>query len=355
MKRFAPLFLFVCLTVPTIAQDTEWQRDDFLANAEHFEKLGTLFRQSVELAMPSTVSIRITHTRATRRGNMTVEESGSGIIVAIAQKQVILTNRHVIEGAEQDAIQILTHDRKILTPTKIASNGDFDIAVIEVAEPLSQSARLGNSDNVRVGDVVLAIGNPFGLERSVSMGIISAIGRRQVPGISGATPLAGFFQTDAAVNPGSSGGMLLNLRGEVIGVQTAIATQGGGNEGVAFVMPINPVLRIAEQLVQTGVVVRPVIGIKFYSSFSHEERRKLRIDRLIGAKIETVSSNTPAERAGLRSDDVILTFNNVEVEDGLHVIHLVTQSEIGKPIVLEIIRDEKTFSVTVTPTEQLSR
>ena len=360
MRRIATLFLVVCLTVPAWAQETERQRNDFIAAAEHFEKLGTLFRQSVELAAPATVSIRIKLNRPVGRGSrtasVTVEESGSGIVATIAQKQVILTNRHVIaEAAEQNAIQILTHDRKVLTITKIATNEEFDIAIIEVAEALLQPAVLGDSDKVRIGDIVLAIGDPFGLDRSVSMGIISAVGRRKVPEASGLAPRISFFQTDAAINPGSSGGMLLNLRGEVIGIATAIATQGGGNEGVAFVMPINAVLRIAEQLVRTATVVKPHIGCRFEPSFSLEERRGLGIERLVGAKIESVTPDTPAERAGLRVGDIVLMYGDIEVEDNLHVIHLVAQSEIDKPVVLRIIRDGETLNVTITPTTYLSR
>lgn len=359
MRQVVPLFLFVGLTVHVFAQEAEQQRAEFLATAEHFEKLGALFRQSVELATPSAVSIRVTQDRSIGRGNrstrMTVEESGSGIIATIAQKQVILTNRHVVAEAEQNAIRILTHDRKILTPTKITENADFDLAVIEIAEALPPSACFGNSDHVCVGDIVLAIGNPFGLDRSVSMGMVSAVGRRRVPGATGSTPRVGFFQTDAAVNPGSSGGMLLNLQGEVIGILTAIATLGGGNEGVAFVMPINAVLRIAEQLVQTGTVVKPQIGFGFDPSFSLEERRRWGIDRLVGAKIGSVSSDSPAERAGLQVGDVVLAFGNTEVEDDLHVTHLVAQSEIGKPIELRIIRNGETLNITVTPAEQPSR
>ena len=357
MKRFVPFFLFICFAVPSFAQDTERQRAEFLATAEHFEKLGTLFRKSVELASPSAVNISITQSRAVGRGNrrLTIEESGSGIVATIADKQVILTNRHVIAEAGQNPIQILAHDRRILTPTKITTNAEFDLAVIEVVEALPQSAVFGDADKVQVGDVVLAVGNPFTLDRSVSMGIISAVGRREVPGSDSPPPRVGFFQTDAAVNPGSSGGMLLNLRGEVIGIVTAIATQGGGNEGVAFVMPINAVLRVAEQLVQTGTVVKPHIGCSFDRTFSLEERRRLGIDRLVGAKIGSVAPDTPAERAGLQTGDVVLTFDQTEVEDSLHVIHLVAQSEIDKPVVLRINRNGETLNITITPMELLSR
>jgi len=349
-------FLLFCLTIPAYAQDTE----EFRATAEHFGKLGQLFRRTAEQASPSVVHIRVTQTRNIGRNRptkMTIEESGSGIVATIAQKQVILTNRHVIADAEKQAILIVTHDRRILTPTKITANEDFDLAVIEVAEKLPPSANFGNSDQVRLGDIVLAIGNPLGLERSVSMGIISAVGRRDVPGAAGPVPRTGFFQTDAAINPGSSGGMLLNLRGEVIGIVTAIATQGGGNEGVAFVMPGAGVLRVAEQLVQSGVVTKPHVGFGFEaaSNFTLEDRRQWVIDRLIGAKIRSIAPDTPAEQSGLKVGDVVLTFGTTEVEDELHVTHLVAQSEIGKPVVLGVNRNGEMLHITVTPIAQLSR
>ena len=363
MKQIVPLVLLVCLTAPAFAQDS---LSEFRAAAEHFEKLGTLFRQSAERAMPAMVNLRVTQTppagsgRSNRSPRTQQEESGSGMIVTIAQKQVILTNRHIIGDTERDGIQILTHDRRILTPIKVTSNEDFDLAIIEVAEELSHVAPFGNSDQVRVGDIVLALGNPFELDRSLSMGIISAVGRREVPGAGNSAPLIDFFQTDAAINPGSSGGMLLNLRGEVIGVVTAIATQGGGNEGVAFVMPTNTVLRIAEQLVRKGTVIKPQIGCSFERAFSQitsssEERRKLGIDRLVGAKIQTVYPNTPAEKAGLKTGDVVLKFGNIEVEDHMHVPHLVAQSEIDKPVILQINRNGELLNMTVTPQAQLSR
>ena len=359
MERHVLFFLCVCLTFPAFAQEVNHQRDEFYAVAEHFEKLGKLFRQSTERAAPAVVNIQVTQNRSVggrgvRSLKMPVEESGSGIVATIDQKQVILTNRHVIEEAERDAIQILTYDRRILVPANIVSNEDFDIAVIEVAEKLPLSAQLGDSDQVFVGDIILAIGNPFGLDRSVSMGVISAVGRRNVPGTAGSVPRIGFFQTDAAVNPGSSGGMLLNLRGEVIGVLTAIATQGGKNEGVAFAMPINAVLRIAEQLVQKGTAVKPYMGFA-PEMVSSEDRRRLTIDRFIGAKIKNIAPDTPAEQSGLKVGDIILTFNDTEVEDDIHILYLVALSEIDKPVILRINRGGEILNVKVTPVAQLSR
>ena len=358
MKRIATFFLFACLTVSAFAQNEKGESS--AAVEEHFEKLGVLFRQSAERVAPAVVNICVLQNRAVGRANRSPKTpvAGSGIVVTIAQKQVILTNRHVIGDAS--SVMILTHDRRILTPVKMASNEDFDLAILEVSEKLPCSAPFGNSEHVRTGDLVLAIGNPLELDRSLSMGVISAVGRRRVPNAGNSAPLIDFFQTDAAINPGSSGGALLNLRGEVIGIVTAIATQGGGNEGIAFVIPINAVLRIAEQLVQNGRVTKPYIGCNFDPDFSQltssfDERQKLGIERFIGAKILTVAPNTPAEQAGLKSGDVILTFGNTEVEDDFHIIHLVAQSEIGKPVILQINRNREELKMTVTPQAHLSR
>ncbi|MCL2004948.1 MAG: trypsin-like peptidase domain-containing protein [Planctomycetaceae bacterium] len=352
MERNLALFLCLCLAGPTLAQDGN-------SNAEYFEKLGSLFRQNVEQASPAIVNIRVTRNyRPVARvliGGNSADESGSGIIATIADEQVILTNRHVIAHVERSAIEILTHDRRILTVRNVISNEEFDIAVIEVEEELHNPARFGNSDLVHTGDIVLAIGNPFGLERSVSMGVVSAVGRRHVPGANNAAPRVDFFQTDAAVNPGSSGGMLLNLRGEVIGILTAIATQGGRHEGVAFVMPINPVVQVAEQLVQTGTVLKAHIGCNFDAAIAPDRRRTLGIDRLVGSQVNRVDADTPAAQSGLQVGDVVLMYNDIEVEDRQHIFHLLRQSEIGKPIVLQINRDGETFDITVTPIAELSR
>lgn len=327
-----------------------------------FERLGDMFRFAVETAGPTTVSIESTSVRPVhpartpgRSVQMQVEETGCGVIADFDGKRVILTNRHVVEGIDLDSIKIQASDRRLLTPTRIRTNADFDLAVVEVAEPLNRAAVFGDSDRVRVGDVVLALGSPFGLEQSVSMGIVSAVNRRRIPSATASTPLCAFFQTDAAVNPGSSGGPLLNLRGEAIGLVTAIATQGGGNEGVAFVIPIRTVLRITRQLVRNDVVVRPYLGVGFDPAFDFKQRRELGLDRMIGARINRVLPDSPASRAGLAVDDVILSLGGVEIEDDAHVVDRVADSEIDKPLALTILRDGKIQPLSVTPTSQISR
>jgi serine protease Do len=359
--RFIFLFVLLCCVTPVPAQDREILRQNLRELAVPFERLSEVFRLSVEFAEPVIVHIEATQiksvnpSRSGRSVKMQVEESGSGVIAAIADKQVILTNRHVVEGIELNSIKILTHDRRLLTPSRVATNEEFDLAVVEVAEKLPHAADFGNSEQVRVGDIVLAVGSPFGLDRSVSMGIIGAVNRRNVPATSGLTPRIGFFQTDAAINPGSSGGPLLNLRGEVIGLVTAIATQGGGHDGVAFVLPIKSVLRVAEQLVRNGTVVKPHVGLGFDPEFSAEKRKELGIDRQIGTRINRVVPDTPAAQIGLRVGDVILSFNGVEVEDDTHIVNLVALSEIDKPVKITVNRDGNNIDFSITPSVQISR
>ncbi|MDR3198940.1 MAG: trypsin-like peptidase domain-containing protein [Planctomycetaceae bacterium] len=371
--RFILLFVLLCYTaalsaqtsaqtsVQVPAQDRETLRQNLQKVAAPFERLSEVFRFSVEFTEPVIVHIEATQiksvnpARSGRAVKMQVEESGSGVIADIAGKQVILTNRHVVEGIEPDSIKVQTYDRRLLTPVRISTNEDFDLAIIEVEEQLPYSADFGDSDHVRVGDIVLAVGSPFGLDRSVSMGIIGAVNRRNIPVTNGTAPRIGFFQTDAAVNPGSSGGPLLNLRGEVIGLVTAIATQSGGNDGVAFVLPIKSVLRIAEQLVRNGTVVKPHIGLGFDPEFDAEKRKKQGIDRQIGARINRVVSDTPSAQIGLRVGDVILSFDGIEVEDDTHIVHLVASAEIDKPVKITVNREGNNLDLSITPSIRVSR
>ncbi|MDR2706993.1 MAG: trypsin-like peptidase domain-containing protein [Planctomycetaceae bacterium] len=359
--RFILLMILFCYVSILPAQDRETLRQNLRTSAAPFERLSEVFRCSVEFCDPVIVHIEamqiksVTPGRSGRAVKMQIEESGSGVIADIAGKQVILTNRHVVEGIEPESIKVQTFDRRLLTPIRILTNEDFDLAVMEVTEKFPYSADLGDSDQVRVGDLVLAVGSPFGLDRSVSMGIIGAVNRRNIPATNGTTPRVGFFQTDAAINPGSSGGPLLNLRGEVIGLVTAIATQGGGDDGVAFVLPIKSVLRIAEQLVQKGSVVKPHLGLGFDHEFNAEKRNSLGIDRQIGARINRVIPETPAVQTGLRIGDVILSFDGIEVEDDTHLVHLVALAEIDKPVKITINRNGNTMNLSITPSVQISR
>jgi serine protease Do len=367
---FLSTSLSVCFSEQNLAQSPKLPNSPspeslaLAVAAAPLEQLSAVFRGVVETAGQSIVHIEATQIksvnptgRSGRSVKMQIEESGSGVVTNIAKKQVVLTNRHVVEGIDLNAIKIMTRDRRLLTPVRMTTNEDFDLAVIEVKETLPVAASFGDSEQVQTGDIILTIGSPFGLDRSLSMGIISAVNRRSIPGSSGQAPNVGFFQIDAAVNPGSSGGPMLNLRGEVLGLVTAIATQGGGHDGIAFVLPAKFVLRVAEQLVRNGSVVKPLIGVGFEpeAEFSPVKHQKIGLDRLIGAKIRQVQPDSPASAAGLRVGDVILSFDAVEVEDDTHIVNLVAQSEIDKPVKLSVLREGQMIELTITPTAQISR
>ncbi len=216
-----------------------------------------------------------------------IEESGSGVIVRVDGKSgyYVLTNNHVIAQARPEQITISVPDGRVYHPVQVWADPESDIAVMSVNAPSLPTATLGNSDQVRVGRWVLAIGSPFGLNQTVTHGIISARDRGQVS-LGGTIRIKEFLQTDAAINPGSSGGPLLDMHGEVIGINTAIASHNGSNSGVAFSIPINLVKRVAGQLVANGAVQRGYLGMQLAATFDGEGALKLGLDRLRGALIE---------------------------------------------------------------------
>ena len=201
---------------------------------------------------------------------------------------------------------------------------------------------MGDSDPVRVGQWVLAIGSPFGLNQTVTHGIISARQRGQIS-LGSAIRIKDFLQTDAAINPGSSGGPLLNLDGEVIGVNTAIASNTGGNSGVAFSIPINLAKRVVKQLLEKGAVTRGYLGVQTATSFEAADAAKLGLDRAQGAWVETVYPDTPAAAAGLRTNDVVLHVDDAPIRNENQLINLVSGLPAGQHIRLQVWRDRKSI------------
>jgi len=190
---------------------------------------------------------------------------------------------------------------------------------------------------------VLAIGNPFGVGQTVTSGIVSALARTQV----GINDLNFFIQTDAAINPGNSGGPLIDLQGRVIGINTAIASNGGGNEGIGFSIPSNLVRWVVEQLLRHGHVQRAYLGVTLDPDFDEEKAALLHLDRVRGAYILEVHPNTPASRANLKRGDLIISFNGIDVQDENHLINLVSLSPVGKTVQLVILRDGKKLTIDV--------
>ena len=276
-----------------------------------------------------------------------VEEAGSGVIIELKDKYYVLTNRHVIRNAQPAAIKINLADGRRLPPTKVWGDADTDVAVMAITGTDLVAASMGDSGRTEIGDFVLAAGSPFGLSHSVTFGIISAKGRRDLRLGEANVRFQDFLQTDAAINPGNSGGPLVNLHGEVIGINTAIASNSGGNEGIGFAIPIDMFMTIARQLIDTGKVNRAFLGVNLNSKFGPSMAAELGLSRPVGAHITAITPSSPAETAKLQVGDVILEFNHTPVEDDAHLVNLVSLTELGKTVPLLIFRDRKPLTVMV--------
>jgi len=270
------------------------------------------------------------------------ERAGVGSGVIIDAQGHILTNLHVIKGA--DEITVRLHNKKELKGKIVGTDAKTDLAVIRI--PTAESvvpAPLGDSDRLNVGEWAIAIGSPFGLEQTVTVGVISATGRSEV----GIVPYENFIQTDASINPGNSGGPLLNFRGEIIGINTAIVSTG---QGIGFAIPINVAQRVANQLIAKGKVVRGWLGVSL-QPITPDLAKALGASGDKGTVIARVLPGSPAEKAGLAPNDLILRFENVVVEDLQHLQRLVLDAPVDRPVTLRIVRNGKETSVTVTIAE----
>jgi serine protease Do len=276
------------------------------------------------------------------QGEFPQRNLGSGVI--LDRNGYIMTNYHVItqsgEDKPVDRITIYLHgdDTTKYKAKIIGSDTWTDLAVlkIEAGKPLVP-AQFGDSDAMRVGDWVLAIGSPFGLDSTVTAGIISAKGRDIEGGTQG--QFKRFIQTDAAINPGNSGGPLVNLAGQVVGINTAIATRRGSYDGVGFAIPSNTARKIYNSLISTGSVRRGAIGVQFYSQNNPVLLRSFGADH--GIVVNSVGAGSPAERAGLRRGDVIVSVQGRPIRNGDELVAVVSESEVGRKLKVEYLRDGK--------------
>lgn len=267
---------------------------------------------------------------------------GSGVIVD--KSGFILTNRHVVDEATKIQVK-LQNDPRDYTARVIGSDNETDLAIIKIdAGRDLPFARLGNSDAVQQGDWVLAFGSPFGLDATVTAGIVSAKNRATV---EGTTQFQRFIQTDAAINPGNSGGPLVNMAGEVIGINTAIYTSNGGFDGVGFAMPSNVARDVYNQIVTAGKVVRGAIGITFDERSSSNPLTLKELGVSGGIIIESVTAGGPAEKAGLKETDVITAINGQPVKTGSDLVDPVSHAKIGETVRLTVVRDRKPMELTV--------
>ena len=264
---------------------------------------------------------------------------GSGVIVNAA-KGYILTNNHVIENA--DKITVTTYDNRSFKAKVIGRDPDTDIAVLQIkADGLTQIP-LGNSESLQVGDFVIAIGNPFGLNHTVTAGIVSAKGRTQVQD----GKYSDFIQTDASINPGNSGGALVNLEGQLVGINTMIVTSGGsrGNLGIGFAIPINMAKSVMGQLIKYGKVERGMLGVQV-QSLTPELAQALKLPQNQGAVVNQVVPGSEAAKAGIKPNDVIVSINSNPVESAADLSNTIGIMRVGTPLTLGIIRDGKNMTI----------
>ena len=271
--------------------------------------------------------------------NRIEQNLGSGVIVD-AQRGLVLTSNHVIEAA--NAIEVTLQDGRSFAAKVIGSDPETDVAVIQIPAKELIGVPLGNSDVLRVGDFVVAIGSPFGLSQTVTSGIVSALGRTSL-GIGG---YEDFIQTDASINPGNSGGALVNLKGELVGINTAILGPNGGNIGIGFAIPVNMAHGIMEQLVEYGEVRRGQLGVVM-QDLTPELARAFGIEGRSGAVITQVLRDTSAASAGLRPGDLIIAVNGHEVQSAAGLRNQIGLLRVGDTAALDIMRDGQPYTIKV--------
>ena len=266
---------------------------------------------------------------------------GSGVIID-AKKGYVLTNHHVIDDATDIAVTL--KDKRVFTAKVIGGDKDTDIAVLQIDAKDLSALPMGDSTQMRVGDYVVAVGNPFGLSQTVTSGIVSAIGRSGLA-IEG---YEDFIQTDASINPGNSGGALVNLKGELIGINTAIIGPSGGNVGVGFAVPTTMVKSVMAQLIEYGEVRRGQIGVQI-SDMTPELAKNLGIDRAEGALIAAVVKGSPAELAGLKAGDVAIELDGKSLKSMTDLRNRIGMMTLGTTVSVTVIRggSKKDFKITI--------
>ena len=267
---------------------------------------------------------------------------GSGVIVS--KNGYIITNNHVIEQAE--TIKVLLSNKRDYEAKLIGADPKSDIAVIKIDADDLSALPWGDSNALKVGDIVFAIGNPFGLNQTVTMGVISAVGRANV----GIADYEDFIQTDAAINPGNSGGALLNARGELIGINTAIVSRSGGYQGIGFAVPSAMAQQVMDSLIKYKKVVRGWLGVTIQEVTS-DLAEEFNVKDLNGALVSNVVKGSPAAKAGIKQGDVIIQYNGKRVKETGHLRNMVSQTPVGTKAKVKFLRKGKAREVTVTIAE----
>jgi serine protease Do len=272
-------------------------------------------------------------------------ERGQGSGVIVEANGLIITNNHVVSKA--DEIRVFLSDKREFKGKLIGTDTKTDIAIVKIEATGLPTVPWADSDQLEVGEYVLAVGSPFGLTQTVTMGIVSAVGRASM----GIAEYEDFIQTDAAINPGNSGGALVNVRGELVGINTAIFSQSGGNMGIGFAVPSNLSRAVMDQLVRTGKVVRGWLGVAI-QDLSSELATQFGISDTKGVLVSDVMEDSPAKKAGFERADVIVEYDGKPMDSPTHLRNAVAQTPIGKKVSVKLIRDKKPKTIEVTIVEQ---
>jgi Do/DeqQ family serine protease len=274
------------------------------------------------------------------------QSAGSGVIVD-AKNGYIITNHHVVENASEITITLL--DNRTFSAKVVGTDEGADVAVLQAKQPNLVAMPLGDSAKLEVGDYVVAIGNPFGLQHTVTAGIVSALGRSNI------NPEAGgyedFIQTDASINPGNSGGALVNLRGELVGINSAILSRSGGNIGIGFAIPVNMVHSVMDQLIKYGQVKRGVLGVQLYS-VTADIAKEFGLAETTGALVAGVVQGSAAEHAGIKTGDIITSLNGVTMKSSGELRNAIGMLHVGDKVELGLLRDGKPRKVTALVAER---
>jgi len=312
------------------------------------------FSEAAKKAVPSVVNISAT--RQVRRRNPLLDDPvfqrffgerlpqetqlslGSGVIVS--REGYILTNDHVVEGVSE--IHVTLADGRVTTGKVVGTDPDTDLAVVRISATGLTPITFGQSDHARVGDVVLAIGDPFSVGQTVTMGIISAVGREIQP----ANPFGSFIQTDAAINPGNSGGALVDVNGNLIGINTLIFSRSGGYQGIGFAIPVSLAKQVMEQIIETGAVTRGWFGVDV-ADISPELAESLGLKTTRGAIIGGIERGSPAEKGGMKLGDVIVAIDGRPVADSATALNAIAGVAPGKLVPVRVLRRNQDVALQV--------
>ncbi|MCC6347068.1 MAG: DegQ family serine endoprotease [Nitrospirales bacterium] len=321
-------------------------------------RLGDAMAKVSEQVKPAVVNISTTRTVKTQRHPLFDDPAfrrffgdgmapqkrkatslGSGIIAS--PDGYILTNNHVIDGA--DDILVKLSDNREFKGKVIGIDSKTDMAVIRIPEKNLPTITMGDSDTLKVGEMVIAVGNSFGLSHTITMGIISGLGRAGI----GITDYEDFIQTDAAINPGNSGGALVNSRGELIGINTAIFSTSGGYQGIGFAIPVNMIRNVMESIISQGKVVRGWLGVQI-QPLTAELAKQFQLKEESGVLLVDIVEGGPAEKGGLQRGDVVVEFDGRKITDPFHFKNMVAATKPGRAVPVKVVRNGKTETLAVS-------